>query len=105
MAFIEIPVQAVPYQRFSIQIDGAAYHLRVSHNTRAGTWSIDIYDAVQTPLVCGMAMRLGLDLLSQFSDDRFPPGRMFLQNLKEAYAEPDRENLGTDVVLIYQEAA
>ena len=105
MAFIELPVASdIADQSFSVQLDGAVYQVRLRYNTRAGHWALDLADAVGTPLLSGMAIRLGVDLLAQFSDDRFPPGKLFAMNWVNAYAEPDRDNFGTDVALIYQEA-
>jgi hypothetical protein len=105
MAYIELPVAAdIADQSFSVQLEGAVYQVRLRYNTRAGHWALSLADAVGSALLSGMAVRLGVDLLAQFVDDRFPPGKLFAINWVDANQEPDRDNLGSDVALIYREA-
>lgn len=105
MAFIELPIAAdTPDQSFSMVLDGAVYHLRLRLNTRAGFWVLFIAAADATPLLSGIAIRLGVDLLAPYADDPFPAGRLFAINFVDAYAEPDRDNFGRDVSLIFEEA-
>ena len=105
MAFIELPVAAdVPYQSFSTTLNGAVYRIRLRYNTRAGFWSLDLADAAGAPLLSGLAIRLGTDLLSQFASEGFPPGKLFAVNWVAAHREPDRETFGRDVSLVYEEA-
>lgn len=106
MAFIELPITAdLPHQSFSVKLDGAVYHFRLRYNSRAEHWALDLSDAGANALLCGIAVRLGVDLLAQYSDARFPAGRLFAMNWVSQYADPDRSNFGADVALIYQEAA
>jgi hypothetical protein len=105
MAYIELPILAdTPDQSFSIALDGSVYHLRLRYNSRADYWMLFISTADGTPLLSGMAVRLGADLLDQYADAELPPGGLFAVNFVDAYAEPDRDNFGRDVSLIYQEA-
>ena len=106
MAFLELPLTVdVPHQSFSVQLDGTVYRMRLRYNSRAGHWTLDLADAAANPLVSGVAVRLGVDLLAQYADDRFPAGKLFAMNWVEAYREPARDDFGSDVVLIYEEAA
>lgn len=106
MAYIEVPITAdLPHQSFSVKLDGAVYQLRLRYNSRAGHWALDLTDAAGTALLSGIAIRLGVDLLAQYSDARFPEGKLFAINWVAAYQEPGRSNLGADVVLVYEEAA
>ncbi len=105
MGYIELPVTAdTLHQSFSVQLDGALYRIRLRYNMRAGCRALDLADATATPLLSGIAVRLGVDLLAQYSDDRFPPGKLFAMNWVDEYREPDRDNLGRDVFLVYEEA-
>ena len=105
MAFIDLPIAAdTPDQSFSVSLDAAVYRLRLRYNTRAGAWALSLATADGTPLLSGLALRLGVDLLAQFVDDRLPPGRLFAINYVDAYAEADRDNFGRDAALVYEEA-
>jgi hypothetical protein len=105
MAYLELPVTAdLAYQSFSMQLDGAVYTIRLRYNSRAGHWAMDLAGADGGLLVAGIALRLGVDLLSQHQGATVPPGRLFIMNFVDPYQEPDRQSLGRDVALIYQEA-
>jgi hypothetical protein len=105
MAFIELPIIAdTPDQSFSVILDGSLYQVRLRYNGRAGCWALSLFNAAGAPLIAGMAVRLGVDLLAQFSDNAFPPGRLFIINWADEYAKPGRKNFGSDVSLIYEEA-
>jgi hypothetical protein len=106
MAYIELPIaEDTPHQSFSVQLEGTVYQVRLRYNTRAGHWALGLADAAGIVLLSGVAVRLGVDLLSQYKDDRFPPGKLFAMNWVDQYQEPGRDNLGTDVSLIYEESA
>jgi hypothetical protein len=104
MAHIALPIAAgVVDQSFSIKLDGAVYHFRLRYITRAAVWVLSIGAADAAPIASGLVVRLGVDLLAQFSDDRFPPGRLFALNFVDPYVEAGRDNFGRDVALIYAE--
>jgi hypothetical protein len=106
MAYRQLPVTAgLAYQSFSVQLDGAVYTFLLRYNTRAGHWAMDLAGADGGLLVAGIALRLGVDLLSQHQGAAMPPGRLFIMNFVDPDQEPGRESLGRDVALIYQEAA
>ncbi len=105
MAYIELPIShGTPHQSFSVQLDGSVYQVRLRFNSRAGHWAMDLADAGGTPLALGIAVRLGVDLLAQYSAASFPPGVLFALNWTDQYQEPDRKNMGSDVSLIFEEA-
>lgn len=104
MAYIELPITAdLPHQSFSVQLDGTVFRLRLRYNWRAGHWALDLADSSGAPLISGVAVRLGVDLLAQYADDRLPSGKLFAMNWVAPYQPPGRDNFGTDVVLIYEQ--
>jgi len=105
MAHLSIPVAATAYQSFSVQLDGSVYRMRIRYNSRSGVWTLDLFDSAEQALLCGLALRTGIDLLDQYVDDRLPPGRLFIVNFVSEHGEPGRDDLGTDAVLVYEEAA
>jgi len=106
MGYIALPIVAdTPSQLFSIELDGTVYGFVFRYNTRSGTWMMDVRSTDDDVLVAGIAVRMGVNLLGQYSDERFPLGRLFTVNFVEAYVEADRNNFGRDVRVIYEEAA
>lgn len=59
----EIPLSA-NNQQFSISIAGNQYLMRV--NWRGSLWMLDISDATNNPLVLGIPLITGTDLLEQY---------------------------------------
>jgi hypothetical protein len=105
MAYIELPVAAdTPHQSFSVTLNGTVFGFKLRYNSRAGHWALDLYDAGANPLLSGIAIRLGVDLLAQYAGDTLPAGSLFAINWVDAYSEPDRDNFGSDVSLVYEEA-
>lgn len=101
---IEIPLQnGNPNFEFKTELSGVTYTFHFRYNTRSACWVMDLSTAVGDPILTGIAVRLGIDLLSQFEDDRLPPGRLFAINYNDEYAEAGINNFGTDVAIVYQE--
>jgi hypothetical protein len=61
----EIPLSAEP-QTFNIPIGGTTYGFNVQWNAPNASWMIDITDASGNPIVSGIPMVTGVDLLEQF---------------------------------------
>lgn len=67
MAKFEIPLSPQP-QRFLIPINGTTYQLTVQwRDTDQGGWVLDIADAQGAPIVNGMPLVTGCDLLAQYA--------------------------------------
>lgn len=82
-------------------IDGREYILRFYWNQRQGTWFLDFFDQDNDPIVQGLALVLGADLLKYVKDSRKPPGKMFLVDLTGQHLQPHINELGSRVVLFY----
>lgn len=62
----EIPLSPTP-QTFGITLNNVGYQLTVQwRNTDQGGWFLDIADAQNNPIVSGIAMVTGADLLAQY---------------------------------------
>ena len=82
MAYIELPISHdTPHQSFSVQLDGSVYQIRLRYNSRAGHWAMDLADAGGNPLTVGIAVRLGVDLLAQYSSVSLSSGRALCPQL------------------------
>lgn len=73
MATLEIPLQPATQQQLSVQIAGATYSLSLWWNDQdnGGTWYLDLGDAADNPLINGIALVPGGDLLAQYSYMQF----------------------------------
>ncbi len=63
--YYEIPLSSEP-QTFQIALAGTTYTLTVWWNVVNASWMIDIFDASGNPIVTGIPMVTGADLMEQF---------------------------------------
>lgn len=89
-----IPLTAQP-QTLTVTLGGNQYNLRVLWNSAANCWVLDIYDASGNPVVLGIAVVTGVDLLGQFGHLNFG-GQLIAQTDFDTLAVPTQTNLGTN---------
>ncbi len=107
MALVQLPVSSdrANYE-LKVKLDGVKYTFAFRFNNRAGRWMMDIKTADGMVIVAGIIMLAGVDFLAQFmARVDLPPGNLFLLNLADENATPGRDDLGANVLLLYQEAA
>lgn len=93
MAVYVIPLSPTP-QRFTINLGGIEYGLTVRYrNTDMGGWTLDIADRSGVPIVNGIPLVTGCDLLAQYRHLGFA-GELRAQTDDEPDAAPTFENLG-----------
>ena len=92
MNFYEIPLSPNP-QRFAITLGGADYNLNFYWDVPANCWMLDIDDANESPLVQGIPVVPGLDLLYQYKYLGIA-GSLVVQTDYNTDAVPTYENLG-----------
>ena len=93
--FFEIPLSPTP-QRFRITLAGVNYGLVMSYRAAPcgmGGWCMDINDDLGNPIVCGVPLVTGSDLLAQYAYLGLGGGMMVLSD-GDADALPTFENLG-----------
>lgn len=66
---------------------------------------MDILDADQNHLVAGVRMTTGVSLLKQFKNSLLPKGTLFLLDTKGKNGDPQADNFGTTVLLMYRESS
>lgn len=88
-----IPLDATP-QSLSIGLGGVLYTLIVKWCWPAQCWIIDILDSNGTPLLSGIAIVTGADLLDQFEYLGFG-GQFIVQTNNDTDAVPTFDNLGS----------
>jgi len=77
-SFFEIPFSPRP-ERFTVTLSGTDYRLTVQYRKAGGAgWVLDIADASDNPLVSGIPLVTGVDLLAQYKHLGFQ-GRLWVQ--------------------------
>lgn len=98
--YSEIPLSAAP-QTFSITLSGVTYWLTVTYDAAdQGGWLLDIADAQKMPILSGLPLVTGANLLDQY-DYLELPGRLWVQTLSDPDAVPTFANLGGDAKLFW----
>lgn len=93
MAVYEVPLTPQA-QRFTISLGGVAYLLTlVWRDAGEGGWILDIADQVGAPIVSGIPLVTGADLLAQYAYLGFK-GALVVQTDHDTDAAPTFANLG-----------
>lgn len=89
----EIPLSPQP-QVFGITIGGSPYRLRFLYqNVTQGGWTMDVMDSSSNPIVCGIPLVTGANLLAQYAYLGVQ-GSLYVQSDGDAAAVPTFANLG-----------
>lgn len=88
----EIPLSPEP-QRFSVDLAGKAYRMRVLWCKESACWCLDMVDSDGIDVLLGIPMVTGLDLLRQHPHLGIPGG-LLVQTDHDAEAVPTFDNLG-----------
>lgn len=93
-AVFEIPVSPRP-QRFRITLAGEEFIFRLTWCDPAACWTLNISDQDDTPLVHGISVVTGVNLLEQFGHLLMGFGLIALTD-HDVTAPPTFENLGLE---------
>lgn len=88
----EVPLSPEP-QTFIIALAGVNYRLTTSWCGPAGHWILDIAQTGGEPIVAGIPLVTGVDLLKQYEYLGLG-GKLFVQSAGDATAIPNFEGLG-----------
>lgn len=88
-----IPLQNTN-QQIQITLAGVLYTLTVRWNEMNEAWTVDIADANSNPIVSGIPLVTGVDLLAPFGYLNFG-GQLIAQTTNDANAVPTFDNLGS----------
>jgi hypothetical protein len=88
------------------RLEGVDYTLRYAHNSRTDSWTLDIAaiggnDQEPVPIVTGMKIFIGNDLLRYASHELKPPGTLLALSSDGSRIAPTFADLGTRVRLYY----
>ena len=107
MAIREIPLNSdISAFSFLVDLDNITFGFRFIFNDRTGLWGFDIQDSAGIPLLVGIPLFSKQLLIDKYQHIAgLPQGNLFAQNLVDENAPADRDNLGTDVILLYEDAS
>jgi hypothetical protein len=88
-----IPLQPTN-QTIQITMAGALYTLTVRWNDMNEAWTLDIADANSNPIICGIPVVTGVDLLASYAYLNFG-GQLIAQTTNDTNAVPTMANLGS----------
>ena len=98
--FFEIPLYPSP-QRFGVALNGVRYRLTLTYrDADMGGWFVDIADASDNPIACGIPLVTGHDMLEQF-EYLSMNGAMWVYTDGIPAAVPTFENLGDQSHLMW----
>jgi len=87
-----IPLQPEP-QAFYISLAGVTYYLKLKWNAPNAAWILDLMDSQQNPILTGVPLITGADLLEQY-DYLGIGGSLVVQSSMDPNLVPDFETLG-----------
>lgn len=87
-------------QQLQITIGSVAYNFVLQWNVPNQSWMLDILDQDNTPIISGIPLITGADLLSPFEyleiGGAIDAGQLQVQTTSDTFAPPTFLNLGTD---------
>jgi hypothetical protein len=94
-----VPLNGAP-QQFTIGLGGVTYTLLLKWNAMQQGWFLDIGDSSNNPIVSGIPLVTGVNLLEQYGYLGFN-GSLYVQTASNVDAIPTFTNLGTDSNVFY----
>ena len=106
MAIRTIPIDpALLAFSFKVDLDNKSYRFRFAWNARVSVWTMNVLSEAGIELVNGIPIYPKQLLLKPFQyNEDLPQGNLFALNLVDGNTPPTRENFGSDVVVLYEEA-
>jgi len=106
MAIRELPVRSDIFAyTFLTTLEQNDYLFTLRFNSRQDRWIMDIQLPDETDLLIGIPLLVSFPLTFRFRDTRLPPGQFFVIDETGQERNPTRDNLGTDIKLLYSESA
>ena len=100
-SYFKLSLEVGTPQQFSITLGQVEYQLTLIYrDTDQGGWFLDIADTAGNPILQGIPLVTGADLLAQYEYLNFG-GRLWVQTLSDPDAVPTFGNLGDDGLLYW----
>lgn len=104
MALRELPLRSdLASYSFRTELDGKFYTWRFSWNTRMQKWFYDILTEDEVPILMGQPVFVNFAVSKRFKQKELPRGSWFFFDTSNKAIDPDRNDLGSRVILIYED--
>jgi len=98
--YYNIPLIQGP-QSFTVRLGSVTYAMQINYrNSPEGGYTLDISDTNGNPIVQGIPLVTGCDLLAQYKHLGFA-GRLWVQTASSPDAAPSFAGLGTDSTILW----
>ena len=106
MATFEMPVRSdLPSYTFKQELEGTVYTFGFRYNERFAAWIMDISDETGNPIILGTPVLTDVDILSRFPYESLPPGQFLCIDETGQQRNPDRDDFGDEIKLLYLESS
>ena len=92
------------HYEFITTVADIVLNIRVDYSTRAETWYIEIYDEFESLLMGSRALIVGYNIFNNIDLENLPDGTLFTINLLNENVDATVDNLGSDVIVMFDEA-
>lgn len=86
-------------------LEDVTYQCTLRYNLRVQTWFLDLADVTGAPIVAGVALIPGRNLLTQYRTRGVPPGTLYVYDPKGDGATPSQDDFSLGYLLLYASAA
>jgi len=102
MSFVKIPIRNDIFAyTMRVELDFVIYTLGFRYNRREDRWVMDISDEQNTPLLFGIILQTGIPLKLGMIGEGLPPRDFYCVHTSGENIDPDLNNFGTDITLLY----
>lgn len=108
MAIIQITPQFRQQDKHTSQtltLDNVRFRLDTYTNKADGCWYMDLYDADENPLLFGIRLTTGLDLLFPYRYKAVPAGILFINDHLGERQDPTLDSFQDEEVALYYQTA
>jgi hypothetical protein len=105
MAIRELPLRSdIAAYSFRVDLEGTFYTFAFAWNSRIEGWFFDIRLEDETPIIVGQPVLVNYALAERFKDERLPQGKLFFFDTSNKSLDPNRDDLGSRVLLFYEDS-
>lgn len=94
---------AEPFYDLIATLSGVEYRFELQWNVNNEYWGISLYTSDNTPIFQGRKITTNSNVFAYCSSPLLPPGKLYAVDTSESTAEPEYEDLGVRILLIYTE--
>lgn len=99
-------MQIIPWRnassfRETVALDGRNYVIWAKWNSTYEFWTIDIRDQVFEPIIHGLKLVPGVELIRRYSNEKLPPGSLMAVDFSQDLERIGRSDMGREAGLVY----